>query len=129
MIGSGLTLQDICRLDDMPDRSTVYEWLGKYPELSDMYARAREERADMVADEIVMIADTADDPNKARVQIDARKWWAAKVNPKKYGDKVQSENTITIGFTEQFEDFVRRLDQAPARKLMIEARAVEVVDE
>jgi hypothetical protein len=52
-----------------------------------MYTRAREERADLVADEIITIADTEPDPNKARVMIDARKWWAARVNPKKYGGR------------------------------------------
>jgi hypothetical protein len=55
--------------------------------------RAREERADLVADEIITIADTETDPQKARNRIDARKWWAARVNPKKYGDKLVTENT------------------------------------
>jgi hypothetical protein len=54
-----------------------------------MYARAREERADMIADEVITIADTDPDPQRARVRIDARKWWAAKVNPRKYADKAE----------------------------------------
>ena len=41
------------------------------------------------------IADTDPDPNRARVRIDARKWWAAKVNPKKYGERVFNDNTNT----------------------------------
>jgi hypothetical protein len=45
----------------------------------------------MVADEIIYIADTEPDPNKARVRIDARKWWASKVNKKDYGDRVSAE--------------------------------------
>ena len=45
----------------------------------------------MLADEIVEIADTEPDPNRARVCIDARKWWASKVNKKDYGDRVSAE--------------------------------------
>jgi hypothetical protein len=87
MIGGGLTLKEVCALPDMPGRTTAYKWLAQHDEFANLYARAREERADMVADEVIMIADTEPDPAKARVRIDARKWWAAKVNPKKYADK------------------------------------------
>ena len=86
-IASGKALKDVCLMSGMPKRPTVYQWFSEYPEFKDMYTRAREERADLLADEILLIADTEDDPNKARVRIDARKWWAAKVNPKSYGDK------------------------------------------
>jgi len=92
-VANGFALNEICVRAAMPSRSTVYKWLGQHPVFADMYARAREERSDLIADEIVTIADTEADHNKARVRIDARKWWAAKVNPKKYGDKLQTENT------------------------------------
>ena len=88
-IAGGLALKEVCDLDAMPSRTTVYKWLAQHALFAHMYARAREERADLVADEIIAIADSEPDPNKARVRIDARKWWAAKVNPKAYGDKVQ----------------------------------------
>ena len=55
----------------------------------------REKRADLIADEIVTIADTDPAPNKARVRIDARKWWAAKVNPKKYGERITAAVSTT----------------------------------
>jgi hypothetical protein len=82
----------------MPSRTTAYKWLGEHTFFANTYARAREERADLIDDEIVQIADTDPDPNRARVRIDARKWWAAKVNPKKYGDKLTTENTNTSYF-------------------------------
>ena len=63
-----------------------------------MYARAREDRADVLADEIVAIADSAEDPNKGRLQVDARKWAAAKLNAKRYGDKTE----LTHGATDTF---------------------------
>lgn len=72
----------------MPSRKTVYEWLHKYESFRDAYARAREAQAEYYAAEIVDIADKCTDPNKARLQIDARKWYASKVAPKKFGDKL-----------------------------------------
>ena len=53
------------------------------------YARARDQQAATYADDIVNIADTEQDPNKARVRIDARKWHASKLAPKKYGEKLE----------------------------------------
>ena len=57
---------------------------------------AREEQADFHADEIIEIADTEPDPNKARVRIDARKWKAAKMQPKKYGDKIDLNHSGAV---------------------------------
>jgi hypothetical protein len=92
-VADGLSLKEACALPGMPSRTTAYKWLAEYSFFANTYARAREERADLVADEIITIADTEPDPQKARNRIDARKWWAARVNPKAYGDKLITENT------------------------------------
>lgn len=86
-ISNGESLRSICQEDYMPTTTTVYRWLETYPDFRDQYAHARAKQADTYADQIVTIADTADDPNKARLQIDARKWVAAKLLPKKYGER------------------------------------------
>jgi hypothetical protein len=36
---------------------TIYRWIGRYPSFSDQYARAREEQADTLADEIQALSD------------------------------------------------------------------------
>lgn len=82
------SLRDVCRLNGMPSESAVYSWLIEHPEFAEMYARTRDTIADMNANDILKIADDATDANLARVRIDARKWWAAKVAPKKYGEKL-----------------------------------------
>jgi hypothetical protein len=87
-VADGRYLSTLCAQADMPTRSTIYLWLAAHREFSDMYARAREQRADLIADEIIAIADNEADPNRARVKIDARKWAAAKLNPKRYSDRV-----------------------------------------
>jgi hypothetical protein len=87
-IAEGKSLKAICEQDGVPSRETVYQWLSDDSAFSDKYVRAREDQADYYADEIIDIADAAKDANLARLQIDARKWKASKLQPKKYGDKV-----------------------------------------
>lgn len=95
-IAEGKSLRSICEADDMPSAETIRVWLLDDAQFSAQYARAREEQADYYADEIIEIADTEDDPNKARVRIDARKWKASKMQPKKYGDKIDLNHSGTI---------------------------------
>ena len=82
------SLRYVCSLEGMPAESTVYEWLSAHEDFAERYGRARETLAEMNANDILTISDTATDANLARLRIDARKWWASKVAPKKYGDKV-----------------------------------------
>lgn len=77
---------------------TFYKWLDNDKEMAKQYARACEIRADNIFEEILTIADHTDEDHtpftggnvvqRDRVRIDARKWYLSKVNPKKYGDKI-----------------------------------------
>jgi hypothetical protein len=96
-IALGMSLRSFCALDGSPRVPTVYRWLQSNPEFRERYARAREDQAETHADEIVSIADLAEDVNKARLQIDARKWVAAKLKPKKYGETQKIEHTGADG--------------------------------
>jgi hypothetical protein len=63
-------------------------------QLFDRYARAREHQFAYWADEIKSISDlTRSDMGavqKARLQIDTRKWLLAKLLPKVYGDRIET---------------------------------------
>lgn len=96
---NGESLRKICRDDDMPSASTVCRWLSQNEAFREQYAHARVAQADTLADEILDIADdsSADETEgsvnheivqRSRLRIDARKWLAAKMSPKRYGDKV-----------------------------------------
>jgi hypothetical protein len=90
MIAEGMSFKAVYSLPHMPARSTVYGWLSVHKEFSEMYARAQEERAEVLADQMLDIADNSDlDPNDRKVRLDTRKWIASKLKPGKYGDKVQ----------------------------------------
>ena len=95
-IAEGKSLRSICEADDFPSAETIRVWLIDDGEFSVQYARAREEQADYYADEIIDIADRAKDANLARLQIDARKWKASKMQPKKYGDKLDLNHSGAI---------------------------------
>ena len=90
-IANGRSLRSICAEDGMPPMKTIYRWLEANEGFRHQYARAREKQADYFAEEIIEIADSAEAESaavsKAKLQIDARKWAASKIAPKKYGDK------------------------------------------
>jgi hypothetical protein len=90
----GESLRAICQDKHMPSETAVRLWaINDTNGFASRYAHAREAQADHFAEEIVTIADTAEDANLARLRVDARKWFASKVAPKRYGDKLQAEVT------------------------------------
>lgn len=106
-LAEGESLRAICSDEDMPAMSSVFLWLGKHPEFSERYARAREAQADALFEDILEIADDARNDwmerkgegdagwqangehlHRSRLRIDARKWMAGKLRPKVYGEKL-----------------------------------------
>lgn len=99
----GLALRNILMQEGMPSSQTFYKWLEDNNK-SKRYARATEIRAEKLFDEIIDIADESHNDtytdkdgkeytnheviNRSRLKIDARKWVLSKLNPKKYGDKI-----------------------------------------
>lgn len=102
MIESGMTLLSIAELDDMPTVSTIYDWIDNDPEFADNYARARQRQADTFASMVMTEAFNASDAQIGRLRIDALKWTASKLAPKKYGDKVEIEQTGQQNFKISF---------------------------
>lgn len=84
------------RDDFMPSETTVRRWLAGTEDWNEefrrQYAHARDCQADTLFEEILDIADEdaldAVAVSRNRLRVDARKWAASKLAPKKYGDKV-----------------------------------------
>lgn len=106
-IMGGASMRKACR-DLHICRSEVFVDLAADDVFADQYARAMAIRADDMFDEMVEIADTpmigektktladgkveistADMTEHRRLRVDTRKWALARMNPRKYGDKVQ----------------------------------------
>ena len=110
-IAEGESLRSICEDDDLPAIRTVFDWLAddKRVDFRTKYARAREAQADALFDEMIDIADdgrndwmekrNSDGENigwqengealrRSDLRIKTRQWMASKLQPKKYGDKL-----------------------------------------
>jgi len=114
----GDSLVKICNDPRMPSRRSVVRWLAdpRCVDFREMYYYARRVQAEMLVDEIFDIADDSSKDWKAklnkdgevidyvpdneaiqrsRVRIDTRKWYAAKMVPRIYGDNSQVELGVT----------------------------------
>lgn len=114
LLVDGKSLRTICSTAKMPSRSTVIRWLAENEAFRNHYARARELQADTLAEEILDIADkavlgerlkkdgkgkvlerqTGDMVERSKLMIDARKWYAGKLQPKKYGERVALDHGV-----------------------------------
>lgn len=109
MIGSRSLASIIDNDKDMPCYKTVFNWLNPESDYHDReflhnYTRANEIRAEKEFEQILTIADstgadiiTDDMGNKVtnhaviqrdRLRVDSRKWRLGKMQPKKYGEKL-----------------------------------------
>ena len=95
-IMDGRGLVSVCRDPDMPSKSTIYEWLADKEKdgFSDRYIKACKIRAEVIAenmiDKIESVELDKDAIAQARLELDAKKWFLAKLHPTKYGDKPET---------------------------------------
>ena len=104
----GKSLRSILDADDkLPSASTFLDWIGADSFLAEQYAHARQLAYELLADEIVAIADenyTTDEHGvrerlsseaiqRNRLRVDTRKWMLSKMLPKVYGEKLTQEVT------------------------------------
>ena len=111
-------LRAICKQNGMPSMPTVIRWLAdpRLAEFREMYYYARRVSAELYVDEIFEIADDGSNDwkprydkdgnlidhvpdneaiQRSRVRIDTRKWYASKMVPRIYGDKVDVQLDAT----------------------------------
>jgi len=120
-LAAGQSLKAICANDaGLPSERSIYRWLADEANeaFRQQYARAREAQADAIFEEILEIADDGsndwmsnnepEDPGyrlngehvqRSRLRVDARKWMAGKLAPKKYGDKLIAEHSGDVSVT------------------------------
>jgi hypothetical protein len=115
-IEEGQSLRSVLKREGMPTTTTFYEWIDKDEQKSLHYARACESRSELKFESIEQ--DYMEEPQRdpvsgkidagwvqlQRLKIDSKKWELGKLQPKKYGDKIQTElsgaittNIISLG--------------------------------
>jgi hypothetical protein len=118
--------------DDLPERITVNIWRRKYPEFAAMYTSAKSAQIEFLTEEILEIADDGKNDYmqncseeegyvgwkvngehiaRSRLRIDTRKWLAAKLVPRLYGDHKHEE----IANTDLHEDTMKRKQELDER--------------
>jgi hypothetical protein len=114
-IADGESLKAICEDEAMPSKATVFKWLSEIASFSDKYAIAREAHSDALFDDILSIADDGRNDwmeknfgeetrwvengealRRSQLRIDARKWMASKLKPKKYGERLDLNHSGSI---------------------------------
>lgn len=103
-------IKKLCRENEhWPSYMTIYRWLRKHKEFCDLYTQAKRDQIQVYVDEIIEISDESshDDLvnkngdvycnsewiNRSRLRVDTRKWLAAKLVPRLYGEKIQNEHS------------------------------------
>ncbi|ECD2965765.1 DNA packaging protein [Salmonella enterica subsp. enterica serovar Typhimurium] len=128
-LAEGESLRSVCRDDGMPSKQAVLRWLARNESFRAQYVRAKEEGAEAIAEELFDIADdgtndwmekldkdgeaigyqlNGEHVQRSKLRIDTRKWYLSKIMPKKYGDRIQHEQKITIADLSD-EELDRRL--------------------
>jgi hypothetical protein len=89
-VSLGETLTVVCKSLGV-DPATVRDWVvGDRDGFAQVHARARRSQVEAWSDELLAIADDNTlEPNDRRVRLDVRKWLMARLNPARYGDRVQ----------------------------------------
>lgn len=110
-LSKGVSLRRICEAEHLPSARTVWRWLRENDSFCQQYARAKEECADYLVEELLEIADDGSNDwmekldqdgnaygfqlngehvQRSRLRIDTRKWIASKLKAKKYGERIEA---------------------------------------
>lgn len=107
-LGKGEPLAQICRDDNMPGLRTVSDWRIANEQFSAAIARAREDGYDMIAADCLRISDDGQNDTyetddgmrtntdviaRSKLRIETRLKLLAKWDPKRYGEKMQTEHS------------------------------------
>jgi hypothetical protein len=112
----------VAKISKIIDKSptTIFKWIDSDADLLDYYTRAKECKAQLLAEEVLTIADDPDlKPDDKRIRVDARKWICGKYYARLFQDRIHTEHSGTVGHTDLTDDELTRrlaeLEQARAQ--------------
>jgi len=102
------SLLKICEAPDMPGIASIFRWLREHPDFREMYVIAKETQAEVLLEEALDLVDddshdiieSADGKivfnrlalQRCKMQVEHRRWIAAKLLPRKYGTHQRETN-------------------------------------
>jgi hypothetical protein len=109
----------------MPTRDAVLLACAKDEAFAATIARAREAQQDAIIDDIVEMADAAtpEDHQVVKLRIWARQWQAAKLSPRKYGDRLHTDATVNANVTGDLTMRVSAMSDDELARILADARA------
>jgi hypothetical protein len=118
--------------DDIPDKVTINIWRRKYPEFRSQYAQAKCEQIEFLTEDILEMADdgtndwvayfdknsgemgwkvNSEHIQRSKLRIDTRKWMAARLAPKIYGDRKTEEQSNPQDTINKIQQLVNDLNK------------------
>ncbi|MGL6078160.1 hypothetical protein [Methyloversatilis discipulorum] len=119
-IANGESLAAALRKPGMPSYALAKIHLRSDPALREAYDQAIEDRAALLAEELIELADTPipeglDPASRSawvqhlRVRLDTRKWIASRVYRQLYGDRVEVSTQVQVDLSAAMEAAEKRL--------------------
>lgn len=137
----GKGLKRLCRENEhWPCHETIYNWLRKYPNFFDLYAKAKKDQVTALVEEILEISDDSShdvlvkedrDGNeyevcntefvqRSRLRVDTRKWIASKLVPRLYGD-----NILARELADEMKEFREMLESKKSKEELNYGKAMD----
>ena len=115
-ISEGETLTNICRDPDMPAWTTIHDWKRSDDSFRQALARAREQQAEVWAEEVKTLSDddldTHEAIGRARLRMQSRQWLAGKFNSQ-FADKPTTQVGVGVVLPEaERQKLIERRDRA-----------------
>lgn len=116
---NAMSMKRICSTyKDLPDDTTIYDWLVKYPDFSRQYFDAKEAQASPILSSLWEELDKAQE--KLELEIFDRKfrfhqWHLSKLAPKRFGDTKKDDTNLNVTITH--EQALRRLAGEDAKEI------------
>lgn len=127
---AGRSILKICEDPAFPNHIEIYREMHRHPDLFQDIARAREAQQDAIVDELIEMADlaTPEDYNVVKLRIWARQWRAAKLAPKKYGDKQVVDITQNINIAVVQAEQLMQLSQRAKEAIDVTPTVLKTVE-
>ena len=123
--GRGRQWPEILNRPDRPaDVSTLLAWAEKYPDFALALARARASHGENLVAQMVEIAATQPDPQRARVMIDTRKWIASKFS-QQFADRVELAVSHSVDLSAAIDQARNRLAHSQHTAPTIDAQVID----
>jgi len=99
-------------------KGEFFNHIGSKPELMQLYLANQQIRAEVLADEIVGLADDDfSDIDRTKVKILARQWFSSRILYRKYGDKLSVEHIQVVDIKGAIEEAKARVNQTFEHKI------------